>query len=175
MDKGLLHIYSGEGVGKTTASVGLAIRAAGNNMKVVFCQFMKGAPSGEIEVLKKIPEITVFRNDIDFGFSPTFTDEKKSSITSFHNATLEKAMEIMKSEVIDLLILDEINPAYELELVDREFVKNIVLNRDEHLEIVMTGRNPDAVFMEKADYISEIACVKHPFYNGVKARKGIEF
>lgn len=175
MEKGLIHIYSGDGVGKTTAATGLAVRAAGNGKKVVFAQFMKGSPSGEISVLKRVKNITVFRNDIDFGFSNHFTEEIKKEITGKHNQTLAEIFELLENEQIDLLILDEINSAYALNLIDKDRVDALVFRKPQKLELVLTGRNPREEFVKAADYVSDIKCVKHPFYKGIPARKGIEY
>lgn len=173
-EMGRIHIYCGEGAGKTTAAVGLAIRAAGQGLRVVFAQFMKGSDSGEIRLLRKIDNIVVLRNDVDFGFSNGFTDEVREHITKLHNDTVRRIKDLLEKNTVDLLILDEINSAYELGLVDQGVIDKIV-TKDRNVEIVLTGRNPQEKFLELANYVSEIKCKKHPFYEGVTARKGIEF
>ena len=175
MELGLMHIYCGDGVGKTTASLGLALRAAGCDKKVIFAQFMKGSPTGEIAILNKIDNITVIRNNIDFGFSPSFSEETKNKITVMHNETLEKVVNLTKLQKTDLVILDEFNSAYELDLIDKEKSDNFILHKPDFLEIVLTGRNPNEKFVEAADYISDIKCIKHPYEKGIIARKGIEY
>lgn len=174
MTKGLIHIYCGDGKGKTTAALGLALRAAGSGMKVVILQFLKGRPVNELESLKLIPGITVFRNSKDFGFFNTMTDQDKADITKMHNENLKKALDMVEKETCGLLILDEIIPAYNHGLVDKGLIDNLVENKSEELELVLTGRDPAPLFLEKADYVSEIKKIKHPYDNNIGARKGIE-
>lgn len=167
----MLQIYCGDGKGKTTASLGLALRMAGAGMKVAFVQFMKGGETAELETLKLIPQITVMRCDRDYGFFWTLSDSDKAELSACHNDLLDKAF----SGEYDAVILDEFNSAYRYGLMDREKAEKLVAGNCTEREIVLTGRDPDAVFTDKADYISEIKCVRHPYTNGVKARKGIEY
>lgn len=169
----MLEIYCGDGKGKTTASIGLALRCAGNGMKVHIVQFMKGTKTGEIEALKHIPEITVSRCDKNYGFLNNMDDNLKKAITDCHNNLLSQAEKIVGE--VDMLIFDEFNSAYEYNLLDREKAKKIILENYKEKEIVLTGRNPSEEFTDIADYISEIKAVKHPYNSGVSARKGIEY
>jgi len=169
----MLHIYCGDGKGKTTAALGLALRASGNNMRVHIVQFLKGSETSELSALKGLNGVTVSRLERDFGFSITMTDEEKCTVCDLHNKLLTEAKEL--SQMVDLLILDEFNSAYECELFDKELASSVVLDAPESLEVVITGRNPDKKFIKKADYISEIQCVKHPYDKGITARKGIEY
>lgn len=168
---GMLHIYCGDGKGKTTASLGLAIRGAGAGMKVGVAQFMKGGDTCELQILEHIEGITVIRCDREYGFSFCMTDEEKRDITSCHNRLLEEIF----SGGYDMIILDEFNCAYELGFMDREKAEELIINGKNNAEIVLTGRNPADVFTEKADYISEICCRRHPYEKGVDARRGIEY
>ena len=168
---GLLHIYCGDGKGKTTASLGLSLRMAGAGMRVAFVQFMKGSDTAELMSLKLIPGITVMRCDRDYGFCGTFTDSDKQEITRCHNDLLEKAF----SGEFDGVILDEFNIAYKYKLIDRERAAQLIAANRERSEIVLTGRDPDERFLAEADYISEIVCRRHPYEKGVQARKGIEY
>lgn len=172
---GLIHIYCGDGKGKTTAAIGLAVRAAGAGMRVRFVQLLKGNDTSELNSLKLIPNITIDRCDEDYGFTFTMSEEEKAKITACHNRILLRAFELAQSGEIDLLIIDEFNAAYAYGLVYKELAERIVLNKPEALELVITGRNPDKRFVEAADYVSEIQAVKHPFKSGISARKGIEF
>lgn len=173
--KGLIHIYCGDGKGKTTASMGLAIRAAGNGMNVLFTQFLKGSDTSELNSLKQIKEITVLRNAIDYGFFNQMTEEDKEAITKLHNETLLKAIQAVKDKTVDLLILDEIIATYNYNLVDKHLVDELIQNKPEYLELVLTGRDPAEHFIAAADYVSEIKKVKHPFDKRIGARKGIEY
>jgi cob(I)alamin adenosyltransferase len=174
MTKGLIHVYCGDGKGKTTAALGLALRAAGSGMKVVILQFLKGRPVNELESLKLIPGITVLRNSKDFGFYNTMTDQDKADITRMHNENLKKALDLVQKEAYGLLILDEISAAYNHGLVGKEIIDDLIENKSEELELVLTGRDPAPLFLEKADYISEIKKIKHPYDKNIGARKGIE-
>ncbi len=167
----MLQIYCGEGKGKTTASLGLAIRMAGAGMRVAFVQFMKGGDTSELSVISRIPEITVMRCDRNYGFFKTLTEDDKSELTTCHNDLLERAF----SGGYDAIILDEFNFAYGHNLMDRGRAENLILGAATSAEVVITGREPAEIFTDSADYISEIKCVKHPFTKGVNARKGIEY
>lgn len=173
--RGLIHIYCGDGKGKTTASMGLAIRAAGSGMNVLFTQFLKGRDTSELNALKQIGGITILRNDIDYGFFNQMSEEDKAEITKSHNETLLKAIQAVKDKTVDLLILDEIIATYNYNLVDRQLVDELIQNKPEYLELVITGRDPAEHFMKAADYVSEIKKVKHPFDQRIGARKGIEY
>ncbi|QHQ61261.1 cob(I)yrinic acid a,c-diamide adenosyltransferase [Anaerocolumna sedimenticola] len=174
MNQGLIHVYCGDGKGKTTAAIGLAIRAAGSGMRVVLLQFLKGRLVSELESLKLIPGITVIRNDKDFGFYHTMSSQDKMDITAYHNENLRKALDMVEDNSCDLLILDEIMAAYKYQLVDCQVIDNLLQNKKKELELVLTGRDPAPLFLEKADYISEIKKIKHPYDKNITARKGIE-
>ena len=168
---GLLHIYCGDGKGKTTASLGLAIRAAGADMKVCFVQFAKGGETSELDSLKLIPNITVIRCDRKYGFYNEMTDSDKKEITLNHNKLIHLAFKSDK----DMIILDEFNFVYEYGLIDKNTAQQLILNGKANKEIILTGRNPAEIFISAADYISEIKAIKHPYDKGITARKGIEY
>lgn len=171
----MLHIYCGDGKGKTTAALGLAVRAAGSGMKVFFFQFLKGAPTSELNSLSKIENITVRRCDKDYGFTFTMNDDDKAAITACHDEMLKQALSLAENGGADMIVLDEFNAAYECGLLDRRLAENLVLNHWERVELVLTGRNPNEKFVEAADYVSEILAVKHPYEKGADARAGIEY
>lgn len=175
MEKGYIHIYCGDGKGKTTASLGLAIRAAGSGMKVIIVQFLKGSDTSELKSLALLPNISVIRNTKKFGFFNTMNQEEIAEITKMHTDNFNKAIEKVKHKECDLLILDEICATYEKSLIKKELVKDFIKNKPHSLEVVMTGRNPDTFLLKNADYISEIKKIKHPFDHKVSARKGIEY
>ena len=172
---GLLHIYCRNGKGKTTAALGLAIRAAGCGKRVHIIQLLKGNATSELDSLKLIPNITVSRCDKNYGFTFKMDEETKEKLVLCHNRLLLDAEQLMKNDEIDVLIIDEFNAAYEYKLIDRDLAERIVLGRNEKTEVVLTGRNPDEKFIDAADYVSKIECIKHPYEKGIKARRGIEF
>ncbi|MGN1339231.1 MAG: cob(I)yrinic acid a,c-diamide adenosyltransferase [Oscillospiraceae bacterium] len=168
---GLLHIYCGDGKGKTTASLGLAMRAAGAGMRVCFLQFMKGGDTAELNAIKVIPGITVMRCDRQYPFFSAMSEAEKHELTACHDRLLEETF----AGGFDMIILDEFNCAYSFRLMDCRRAKELILNGRESAEIILTGRDPDEGFVEAADHVSEIKCVKHPYEKGVSARKGIEY
>ena len=168
---GCLHIYCGDGKGKTTASLGLALRASGAGMKVCFVQLMKGGETSELNTLRLIPEITVMRCDRQYPFFKNMTEADKAAITECHGHLLEEAF----SGNYDMIILDEFSSAYRYGLVEREKAQRLIFDGKKNAEVILTGRDPDKIFADEADYISEIKCVRHPYEKGVTARKGIEY
>ena len=171
----MIQIYYGDGKGKTTAAIGQAIRAAGAGMLVTMVQFLKGSPSSELEVLSRIPEITVLRNDMDLGFTNQMSDQQKQQVTMMHNVNLLAAIDRINQKECDMLILDELLSTYELGLVDQNMVHTLFEMRPKELEIVMTGHAEVPYFMKQADYITNVKKERHPFDKGVKARRGIEY
>lgn len=172
---GLLHIYCGDGKGKTTAAVGLAVRAAGAGMHVHIIQLLKGSDSAEVSVLRSIPGITLERCDRNYGFVWNMSYEDKRSITACHNTLLEKGYSLVRSGEVDMLIIDEFNAAYKHGLLDREEAEKFLTEKPGSAELIITGRSPAELFVNSADYVSEIKCVKHPYEKGINARRGIEF
>jgi cob(I)alamin adenosyltransferase len=167
----MIHIYSGDGKGKTTAALGLAIRAAGREKKVVIVQFMKGFDTGELRSLALIPNITVLRNKKRYGFFNKVEAQTQSLIIADNNSSLAEALDLP----CDLLILDEVFSAYSLGALDRNIIDGLVADKTEKRELVLTGRNPPQHIIDAADYVSEIRKIKHPYDLGVKAREGIEY
>lgn len=174
MNQGLIHVYCGDGKGKTTAAMGLAIRAAGSGMKVVILQFLKGRVVSELNSLKLIPNITVLRNEKDLGFFHNMSEENKNLAITYHNENLKKVVEMVDNIECDMLILDEICAAYRLCLVDKDIINHLIVNKREDLELILTGREPDELFLKYADYVSEIKKIKHPYDKKINARVGIE-
>lgn len=176
MQKGLIHIYTGEGKGKTTAAIGLAVRAAGQGLKVLFVQFFKvdNASSGEKEIFKKIPEIELIRSNVRH---PIFTKEKTDALVV--KRSVVETFGIVKNKVctgdINLLVLDEINSVLSGGWLDLDEMIDFLENRPEGLEVVLTGRDASVELVKMADYVTEMLKIKHPFDSDVKARKGIEY
>lgn len=169
---GLIHIYCGDGKGKTTAATGLAIRAAGSGYKVLINRFLKNNLSGELNILNTISNICVTGSEKDFGFFYNMSDREKSEACRYFSSQLIQAFEDAKN--FDMLILDEINVAVDLNIIDETLLLKLLKNKPEHLEVILTGRNPSDSMTAMADYVSEIKCVKHPFDKGLSSRKGIE-
>ena len=176
MSKGLIHIYTGEGKGKTTASVGLVVRAAGQGLKVLFVQFFKldDASSGEKEIIKKLPGIELLRSNVRH---PIFTKEKtnKELLKQSIGETFETVKKKIASDGINLLVLDEINSVLTGGWLDIDDMIDFLENRPEGLEVVLTGRDAPVELVKMADYVTEMLKIKHPFDSDVKARKGIEY
>lgn len=172
--KGLVHIYTGDGKGKTTAGVGLALRFAGNGGKVLYCQFLKKDDSGELAILSRLEQITFLPSGKSFGFPSQMTEAEKQAAAVHYTAYLEKILQEISHGSYGLLVLDEIFAADNRHFIPHEKLLSFLSQKPESLEVVLTGRNPADDFLELADYISEIKKVKHPFDVGVSARKGIE-
>jgi cob(I)alamin adenosyltransferase len=173
--KGLIHVYCGDGKGKTTASIGLAIRACGCGYQVIFAQFMKSWDTGELNILGNIEHITVLRGDFPTKFSKDYTTKEREAVRQENNQLFQKAVSSINPEVQTLLVFDEIIGSMDHNLMDSNLVYEFLRNKPAQLEIVMTGRNPSKELVEIADYVSEIKKIKHPMDVGIKARKGIEF
>ena len=166
----MLHVYFGEGKGKTTAAAGLAIRALGHGQKVLFLQFLKSGTSGELSVLRQAGA-AVFSGKAGTKFVSKMTEEEKRETACMHNGFLANA----KETEWDLLVLDEACAAANAGVIDEEMLRGIVLENRERKEIVITGRNPRTWMFEAADYITEMKCVRHPYTLGITAREGVEF
>lgn len=173
--RGCIHIYTGDGKGKTTAAVGLAVRFAGNGGKVLFTQFLKDGSSGEICVLKENDHITVFSFAENLGFSFQMNEKQKEYATECYTKYLRQSIEMAEKEQIGLLVLDEALAAYNLGFVDRDLLLSFLKNKREEMEVVLTGRDPAPELLELADYVSDIRKIKHPYDEGILAREGIEY
>lgn len=170
---GLIHIYTGEGKGKTTAAIGLAVRMAGNESRVLFSQFLKDGSSGEILLLQQIEGIDCMVYPYKVDFIKRMNREELSITKQRQREYFRKI--VQKAQKYDMLILDEFCPAYYYDMIDREKALEFLKNKPEKTEIVLTGRNADSELIALADYVSEIRKVKHPFDKGIRARRGIEF
>lgn len=173
MVKGCLHIYCGDGKGKTTAAVGLAVRAAGHGMKVLFCQCMKDGTSSEVKMLEKLGIAYCCCRE-RFGFYWNMTEEEKEKAGEAYTTLFLEVTKRAVEEGYDLLVIDEFMSGYQHGLIDQREALKFLKNRPEGLEIVLTGRDPGEELVELADYVTEMKKRKHPFDEGVTARKGIE-
>ena len=170
---GLIHIYCGDGKGKTTAAVGLTLRSAGAGNPVVFTQFFKDGSSSEISLLRQISGISVLHADTVGGFWKRMTAEQQTQARQDYTELFHIACERAKN--MDLLVLDEVISACNHGTVPEEALLEFLQNKPENLEVVLTGRNPSEALLAQADYVTEMKKIKHPFDRGVLARKGIEY
>ncbi len=170
--QGLIQVYTGTGKGKTTAALGLALRAVGKGLKVYMIQFMKGdIEYGEITTAKKLANFEI----IQIG-RPDFVDKANPAEIDIElaNKALDHAREIINAEQYDIVILDEINVALDWKLIELEKVLDLLRSKPEHLELVLTGRYAPSELIEIADLVTEMKEIKHPYNDGVEARDGIE-
>lgn len=165
----MVHLYHGEGKGKTTAAVGLSVRAAGAGLKVVFLQFIKSGATSELNNLESLG-VTVIRRQGDSKFASKMSEDEIKEIKKVHDENLKNALSLNP----DLLILDEACAALKYGCVDERLLKSAVEYGQEK-EVVLTGRSPAQWMLDSADYVTEMKCIKHPFKKGVKARLGIEY
>lgn len=173
---GLVHIYTGNGKGKTTAAIGLGIRASGRGLKVLMVQFLKGTDTGETKIIENLnPYFRIYRQEEIKKFVWTMTENELKELTTVQQKLFEYAVSAVNSGESDLLILDEIMAAATMGLVPIEEVIDFIKCKPEAVEVVLTGRNAPAELIELADYVSEIHPVKHPMEKGIPARRGIEF
>ncbi len=174
MRKGYIQIYTGDGKGKTTAAVGLAVRALADDLRIFFCQFLKGEESGELAFLKGISD----KIDIHLCGLNKFCTNRKNPAKDQIDAA-KRGLELSKKAIFsgkyDIVILDEINVALYFNLLKIEDVLHILQNKPSSVEIILTGRNASKELYDYADLISEIREIKHYFQKGVRARKGIEY
>ena len=171
---GLIHIYCGDGKGKTTAAVGLAVRCAGRGNKVLLVQFLKSRDSGELYSLAKLPDIEVMRGKESKKFTFQMNEEEKHVLLIEHNKMFEQVLEKIKNGGYSLLILDEVIGALNAKVFEMPKLIEFLRHKPENLEVVLTGRNPAPELVEIADYVSEMRKVKHPMDKGIMAREGIE-
>ena len=169
---GLIHLYCGDGKGKTTAAVGLAVRAAGAGKQVIFTQFFKDGSSSEVESLKLLGIRTIHAQTVK-GFYRAMNEQQRQQARQDYTALFRQVTDAAKDA--GLLILDEIVSACNRGVVPEGLVVDFLQNKPSALEVVLTGRDPSPALVELADYITEMRKLRHPFDRGVAARKGIEF
>lgn len=174
LERGYVHVYTGNGKGKTTAALGLALRAIGQGYRVFMVQFMKGSKDyGELKAAARyLPHFTIVQSGLE-----TFVDEDNPSPEDV--ALARKGMEIARRAVAsgeyDLVILDEINVAVDYRLIPLEEVLDLMRNKPAHVELVLTGRYAHPRLMRAADVVTEMVLINHPYYRGAENRRGIDF
>ena len=176
---GLVHIYCGDGKGKTSAAIGLAVRMAGRGNAVTIARFLKTDDSGEVPALSAIPKIHVIPCEKEFGFVFAMDEKTKKAAAEyntelFHKAVCE-AVKMCGPAECGMLVLDEIMAAMNYGMVPEDAVLEFLQNRPENLEVVLTGRDPSERIAAEADYISEMRKLRHPYEKGISARIGIEY
>jgi len=172
LEKGFIQIYTGNGKGKTTASIGLGIRATGEGLKVYMIQFMKGRKYSEILALENINNFTV----VQFGRDEFVSKERPDQIDiDYARKGFEHAKKILQQGEYDVVILDEINVAVDYNLIPLNDVLQLLSEKPEKVELILTGRYASPEIVRNADLVSEILEIKHPYQTGVQSRKGIDW
>lgn len=170
---GKIHIYYGDGKGKTTAATGQVIRAAGRGLKVLVFQFLKDNSSGERVILEQIPDITCLPGRDHVKFYNQLNTEQKTELKHYNTKALDEIVKFCSP--FDVLFLDEILCAVQLNLLSEDKLLRFLEQKPRGLEIIMTGHVISDRMMQIADYVTEMKKVKHPFDEGQTAREGIEF
>ena len=169
----MVQVFTGNGKGKTSAALGAVLRAAGHGMRVFIVFFMKGEyPYGEFSSLSRIPNVDV----ASFGFR-SLTDPANIKPEEIEQAelALSAARQAMLSGNYDLVVLDEVNVAAKFKLIELDEVIKLISEKPPNVELILTGRYADNKLIELADPATEMVKLKHPYANGVPARKGIEY
>jgi cob(I)alamin adenosyltransferase len=174
LQKGLIQVYTGEGKGKTTAAIGLALRAVGQGLRVVMIQFLKGTrETGELNMARSLSPRFVIKPMGRDGFVDL--ENPSAEDISLAEGALNEARRILNENVCDLLILDEVNVAVSLGLVGEDAVLKLMDDKPHEMELILTGRGAPASFIKKAHLVTTMESTKHYFNQGETARKGIEF
>jgi cob(I)alamin adenosyltransferase len=169
--KGFIQVYTGNGKGKTTAALGLSIRAAGAGLKVFIAQFMKMGDYSEIKALKRFSDLITVEQ---YGIGKFIKGSPSSKDIEASKKGIKKVKEVVSSGEYDVIVIEEGNMAAYFNLVSVDDLLDIIENKPENIEIVITGRNADPRIIEKADLVTEMKEIKHYYQKGVKAREGIE-
>jgi len=170
-DLGKIHIYTGNGKGKTTAAFGLALRALGAGYRVYVIQFMKGKNSSELKNLKSLPKITIK----NFGSNILVSKKGQNKDKVFARQALNWANKIMVAGRCDVIVLDEIFLAVFFNLIPISEITKLIRNKPAGVELILTGRKANSEIIKLADYVTEMKEIKHPYQIGLAARKGIEY
>ena len=173
MDKGLVHVYYGNGKGKTSSAIGLAVRSAGASFKVLFARFLKDESSSELSVLRQVKNITLCDCPKELPFYFTMTEEQKANYNKVARDLLNDVTANLGN--YDVVIMDEFIDVVALGIFTIKELVDFIKAKPTNVELVITGHSLPEELVEYADYISHIVAQKHPYDNGVVARKGIEF
>ena len=176
MEKGLVIVYTGGGKGKTTAALGMALRAVGHNQKICIIQFIKGSwHYGELNSLKRLePEVQLVT--MGKGFVGIIDDKSpREEHEKIAKEGIKVSKEKIQSKKYDIIILDEVNYAVNLGLIELNDVLDLIKTKPSELDLVLTGNHAKPEIIEAADLVTEMREIKHPFKSGIKAKKGIDF
>lgn len=171
----MLHIYYGNGKGKTTAAVGLAIRAAGQGLNVLFVQFLKSEDTGERYLMREIENIDLTPCPLSIDFTYNMTEPQKAQTGKVFKELFDNSVKLALTRKYDMLILDEIFSAIQAGMLTESQLAAFLADAPKNLEIVLTGHNPSKHILDMGDYVSHIIKERHPYDKGLNARKGIEF
>jgi len=172
-ERGLVQVYTGDGKGKTSAALGVVLRAAGHGLRVHLIYFMKGDyPYGERQALAALPNVTVSVFGHDHFVDPNNVHPEEIAEAK---RGLDEARRALHSGDYDVVVLDEINIAVGWKLLDVEDVLELIRNRPERVELMLTGRYADPELIAAADLVTEMVNVKHPYEKGILSRKGIDY
>lgn len=171
----MIHVYYGDGKGKTTAAVGLAVRAAGNGMKVMFLQFLKTESTGERSILHTLDRVTLTACPLELKFTNEMDEHERQQTAATYRGIFERSATITLSERYDMIVLDEVFDIIQEGMLSEAAVYEFIRNAPNNIEIVMTGHNPPQRFLDAADYVTEFKKIRHPYDRGIQARIGIEF
>ncbi|MDI3508385.1 MAG: cob(I)alamin adenosyltransferase [Clostridiales bacterium] len=175
MRKGYIQVYTGNGKGKTTAALGLAMRAVGRGLKVIMIQFLKGIDSGELHSAQRLaPEFTIYRFESSHKFIRDMSDDELAQLRQDISRGFGFAKQVIRENACDILILDEIMAAIHSGFVSIPEVVELMRSKPDNMELVLTGRNVPDEIADLADLITEMKPIKHYYDKGVTARKGIE-
>ncbi|PXF55222.1 MAG: cob(I)yrinic acid a,c-diamide adenosyltransferase [Deltaproteobacteria bacterium] len=166
-----VHVYTGDGKGKTTAALGLVLRAVGAGWRVLFAQFLKHGEFSEIKALKKLGDQVTIRQ---YGSGRFIRGEPSEKEMEMARAGLSEIMQVMEEGKYDLIVLDEINVAVHFGVISLEGVISLLEKRHQDVELILTGKWATKEIMERADLVTEARMIKHYFSKGVRAREGIE-
>ena len=172
MEKGYVHVYTGSGKGKTTASLGLGLRAAGAGFKVYMIQFMKGRRYSELDAVENLFNFTIVQHGRDEFVSKENPEQIDIDLAQ---EGFKLAQDVVKNGKYDMVILDEINVAVDFNLIAVDDVLKLIKEKPEKLELILTGRYAHPEIMKVADLVTEMLEIKHPYQQGVMARKGVDF
>lgn len=176
LEKGYIHIYKGEGKGKTSILNGMVVRALGNNLRVYYLRFLKNRPSGEIDFLAKYQELTIknfYQSSEKFFWE--MNDQEKATLKIETNQGLQYLKALSQSDNVDLIVVDEILGCIQNDLLSEHDLIKILKTKKANIEIALSGRYASLALEDIADLISEIQAKKHYFNNGQIARKGIDY
>jgi len=168
LKKGFVHVYTGNGKGKTSAALGLCLRAVGRGLKCTFIQFLKGWETGEFLAANYLPNFEFIQTGRpDYDFKPTEEDRER----------VYQGLKLAEEKIskTDVLVLDEVIVAVHLKLLDEGELLSLIEKKPKTVELILTGRHATERLVEAADYVTYFQLIKHPFYRGEEARKGIDY